>query len=81
MEVRYRKKPVRVNHVEQFMEKTSKLKGWQAPLGPGKRLWFFSRSGFDNLAKERLRELQIFHSDIFAFNALCRAVNIGEVPV
>jgi hypothetical protein len=28
-----------------------------------------------------LRELNILHSDILGFNALCRAVQIGEVPV
>jgi hypothetical protein len=59
----------------------SKIKGWQSPLREGKRLWFFSRSGFDEQAAARLRELNILHSDISGFNALCRAVGIGEVPV
>jgi predicted transcriptional regulator len=83
VEVRYRKTPVRLNDVEKFLEKLSKLKGWHrlAELPEGKRLWFFSRSGFDEQAAARLRELNILHSDISGFNALCRAVGIGEVPV
>jgi DNA-binding Lrp family transcriptional regulator len=81
VEVRYRKTPVRANEVEKFLEKLSKLEGWLPPLPEGKRLWFFSRSGFDDEAAARLHELNILHSDILGFNALCRAVGIGEVPV
>ncbi len=81
VEVRYRKESVRVSEVEKFVEKISKLEDWQLPLGPGKRLWFFSRSGFDEQAKERLRALGVLHSGILQFNALCRAVKIGEVPI
>jgi DNA-binding Lrp family transcriptional regulator len=81
VEVRYRKTPVRATDVEKFLEKLSKLEGWQLPLPEGKRLWFFSRRGFDEQTVARLRELNILHSDILGFNALCRAVNIGEVPV
>jgi DNA-binding MarR family transcriptional regulator len=81
VEVRYRKTAVRTADVEKFLEKLSKIEGWQLPLSEGKRLWFFSRHGFDAEAKARLRELNILHSDILGFNALCRAVNIGEVPV
>jgi hypothetical protein len=67
--------------VDEFLEKLSKAEGWQPPLSEDKRLWFFSRSGFDGEADARLRELGILHSDIHGFNALCRAVKIGEVPV
>jgi hypothetical protein len=83
VEVRYRKTPVRANDVEKFMKKLSKTKGWSrlAKLPAGKRLWFFSRSGFDEQATARLRELNILHSDIVGFNALCRTLNIGELPV
>jgi hypothetical protein len=81
VEVRYRKTPVRATEVEKFLEKLSKLEGWQLPLPEGKRLWFFSRRGFDDEAKARLRQLEILHCDRLGFNALCRAVGIGEVPV
>jgi hypothetical protein len=81
VEVRYRQTPMRLGDVEKFLGKVSKIKGWQSPLREGKRLWFFSRSGFDEQAAARLRELNILHSDISGFNALCRAVGIGEVPV
>jgi AAA+ ATPase superfamily predicted ATPase len=81
VEVRYRKEPVRIDDVEKFVEKISKLEDWQQPLAPGKRLWFFSRSGFDEQASQRLRELGVLHSSIAGFNALCRGVKIGEVPV
>jgi len=81
VEVKYRKTPVKINDVEKFVEKLSKLDGWQTPPAEGKRLWFFSRSGFDEQASARLRELGILHCDIHGFNALCRAVKIGEVPV
>jgi hypothetical protein len=70
--------------MEEFAEKLSKMEGWSrlaVPMSEGKRLWFFSRSGFDAQASVRLRELNILHSDIGGFNALCRAVKIGEVPV
>jgi hypothetical protein len=65
------------------IEKLSKIEEWSRPaeLPEGRRLWFFSRHGFDQQAAARLRELNIFHSDISGFNALCRAVKIGEVPV
>jgi DNA-binding Lrp family transcriptional regulator len=81
VEVKYRQTPVRLNDVEKFLEKLSKMEGWPTPLRPGKRIWFFSRHGFDAQASARLRELAILHSDIAGFNALCRAVGIGEVPV
>jgi len=81
VEVKYRKTPAKVNDVEKFLEKLSKLEGWTLPLREGKRLWFFSRCGFDEPAAARLRALNILHSDIFGFNSLCRAVQIGEVPV
>jgi DNA-binding Lrp family transcriptional regulator len=81
VEVKYRKTPVRVADVEKFLEKLSKMEGWQLPLPEGKRLWFFSRSGFDEQAAARLRELNIMHSDVLGFNAICRAVNVGELPV
>jgi DNA-binding Lrp family transcriptional regulator len=83
VEVKYRKTPVKANDVEKFMEKLSKLADWSRPAGlpAGKRLWFFSRSGFDAEAAARLRELNILHCDILGFNALCRAAKIGEVPV
>jgi len=84
VEVKYRKTPVKINDVEKFVEKLSKLDGWSREAGPlleGKRLWFFSRSGFDEQASARLRELGILHCDIHGFNALCRAVKIGEVPL
>jgi DNA-binding Lrp family transcriptional regulator len=83
VEVRYRKTPVRAADVEKFLKKLSKTKGWSraAKLPAGKRLWFFSRSGFDEQAAARLRELNILYSDIFGFNALCRVLNIGELPV
>jgi hypothetical protein len=81
VEVRYRKTPVRANEVEKFLEKLSKLEGWLPPLPGGKRLWFFSRRGFDDEAKARLRQLEILHCDRLGFNALCQAVGIGEVPV
>jgi DNA-binding Lrp family transcriptional regulator len=83
VEVKYRKTPVRAADVEKFLKKLSKTKGWSRPakLPAGKRLWFFSRRGFDEQAAARLRELNILHSDILGFNALCRAVNIGELPV
>jgi hypothetical protein len=83
VEVRYRKTPVRAADVEKFLKKLSKTKGWSrfAKLPAGKRLWFFSRSGFDEPAAARLRELKILYSDIFGFNALCRVLNIGELPV
>jgi hypothetical protein len=83
VEVKYRKAPATLNDVEKFIEKLSKLEGWSRPaeLGEGKRLWFFSRSGFDEQATARLRELNVLHCDILGFNALCRAVKIGEVPV
>ena len=81
VEVKYRRTPVQINDVEKFVEKLSKLDGWQSPLAEGKRLWFFSRHGFDDEAAARLRELNIMYSDIAGFNALCRAVKIGEVPV
>jgi DNA-binding Lrp family transcriptional regulator len=81
VEVRYRKTPVKLKDVDEFLEKLSKAEGWQPPLSEDKRLWFFSRSGFDGEADARLRELGILHSDIHVFNALCRAVKIGEVPV
>jgi hypothetical protein len=84
VEVKYRKTPVNLNVVEEFVEKLSKMEGWSRQAGPlseGKRLWFFSRRGFDAQASARLRELNILHSDIGGFNALCRAVKIGEVPV
>jgi len=84
VEVKYRKTPVKINDVEKFVEKLSKLDDWSRQAGPpaaGKRLWFFSRSGFDDQASARLRELGILHCDIYGFNALCRAVKIGEVPV
>jgi len=66
------------------VKKLSKLKGWSRQAGlpaPGKRLWFFSRHGFEEAAAARLCELAIMHSDISGFNALCRAVKIGEVPL
>jgi DNA-binding Lrp family transcriptional regulator len=81
VEVRYRKTPVKLKDVDEFLEKLSKAEGWQPPLSEDKRLWFFSRSGFEEPATARLRELNILHSDIQGFNALCRAVKIGEVPV
>jgi DNA-binding Lrp family transcriptional regulator len=83
VEVRYRKTPVRAADVEKFLKKLSKLKGWSRPakLPKGKRLWFFSRSGFDEQAAARLRELNVLHSDVLGFNALCRTLNIGELPV
>jgi hypothetical protein len=81
VEVKYRKEPVRHAEVEKFVEKLQKTEGWQPPLGEGKRLWFFSQNGFDDRAAARLRELNILHNDIGGFNALCRAVKIGEVPV
>jgi hypothetical protein len=81
VEVRYRQEPVRVADVETFAEKLSKMEDWRLPLQEGRRLWFFSRRGFDEQASARLRELNILHSDIAGFNALCRAVKIGEVPV
>jgi hypothetical protein len=83
VEVKYRKTPVKVNDVEKFIEKLSKMEGWSRPTGlsESKRLWFFSRHGFDDEAAARLRELNIMYSDILEFNALCRAVKIGEVPV
>jgi DNA-binding Lrp family transcriptional regulator len=81
VEVKYRKTPVSLSAVEKFVEKLSRTEGWQLPLREGKRLWFFSRSGFDAPASARLRELNILHSDIGGFNALCRTVKIGEVPV
>ena len=81
VEVRYRKEAVRLKDVEEFVGKVSKLEEWQLPLGAGKRLWFSSRSGFDAQASRRLRELKILHSDRVGFNALCRAVGIGELPV
>jgi AAA+ ATPase superfamily predicted ATPase len=84
VEVKYRKTPVKLKEVEKFLEKLSKMEGWSrlaGPLSEGKRLWFFSRSGFESEASARLRELNILHSDILGFNALCRAVQIGEVPV
>jgi len=83
VEVRYRRKPTTLNDVEKFLRKLSKMKGWSrlAGLREGRRLWFFSRKGFDETAAARLRELQILHSDFSGFNALCRAVKIGEVPV
>jgi len=83
VEVKYRKTPVRATEVEKFLKKLSKTKGWSRPakLPAGKRLWFFSRSGFDEPAAVRLRELKILHSDIVGFNALCRTLNIGELPV
>ncbi|MGH7594875.1 MAG: AAA family ATPase [bacterium] len=90
VEVKYRKTPVRATEVEKFLKKLSKMKGWshlaklpkgRSPDSSGKRLWFFSRSGFDEPTAARLRELNILHSDMTGFNALCRAVNIGELPV
>jgi hypothetical protein len=83
VEVKYRKTPVRSAEVEKFLKKIAKTKGWSriAKLPEGKRLWFFSRSGFDEPAAARLRELNILHSDIMGFNALCRTLNIGELPV
>jgi len=90
VEVKYRKTPVRVNDVEKFLKKLSKTKGWsriaklpegRSPGSSGKRLWFFSRRGFDAQAAARLRELKILHSDIMGFNALCRTLNIGELPI
>ena len=84
VEVRYRKKPVKLNDVEKFLRKLSKMKGWSrlsGPLREGRRLWFFARNGFDDEAAARLRELNILHSDMSGFNALCRAVKIGEVAV
>jgi hypothetical protein len=83
VEVRYRKKPVNLNDVVKFLQKLSKMKGWSrlAGLRKGKRLWFFSRHGFDDDAAARLRELGILHSDVSGFNALCRVVKIGKLPV
>jgi len=83
IEVKYRKTPAQLADVEKFIEKLSKLADWSRPAGlrAGKRLWFFSRSGFNAEAGKCLRELNILHSDILQFNALCRAVKIGEVPV
>jgi len=81
VEVKYRKAPVQINDIEKFIEKLSKFEGWQTPLSAGKRLWFFSRSGFNAEAAARLRELNILHSDLAGFRALCRAVKIGEVPI
>jgi DNA-binding Lrp family transcriptional regulator len=83
VEVRYRKTPVRAADVEKFLKKLSKTKGWArfTKLPEGKRLWLFSRSGFDEKAAARLRELNILHSDMTGFNALCRTLNIGELPV
>jgi len=84
IEVKYRRTPVKLNEVEKFVRKLSKLKDWRAfraELEAGKRLWFFSRHGFDDEAAARLRELKIMHSDISGFNALCRAARIGEVPL
>jgi hypothetical protein len=84
VEVRYRRKPAKLSDVEKFLKKLSKLKGWSRQAGPlreGKRLWFFSRHGFDDDTAARLRELEILHSDVRGFNALCRAVKIGELPV
>jgi hypothetical protein len=83
VEVKYRKTPVKTNDVEKFIEKLSKLADWSRPteLPAGKRLWFFSRRGFDAEAVARLREHKILHCDIFGFNALCRAAKIDEVPV
>jgi len=83
VEVKYRKTPVKLNDVEKFVEKLSKLEGWSRQAGPlatGKRLWFFSRRGFEAEAAARLRELRILHSDVFGFNALCRAIKMGELP-
>jgi len=84
VEVRYRKKQATLNDVEKFLRKLSKMKGWSRLAGPlreGRRLWFFSRNGFNDEAAARLRELDILHSDLSGFNALCRAVKIGEVAV
>jgi hypothetical protein len=84
VEVRYRRKPATLNDVETFLRKLSKMKGWSRLAGPlreGRRLWFFSRNGFNDQAAARLRELEILHSDLSGFNALCRAVKIGEVAV
>jgi len=84
VEVRYRRKPATLNDVEKFFRKLSKMKGWSRLAGPlreGRRLWFFSRNGFNDEAAARLRELKILHSDLSGFNALCRAVKIGEVAV
>jgi len=84
IEVKYRKTPAQLKDVEKFIEKLSKLADWQTPLSADKPRtagWFFSRSGFNDEADKRLRELKILHSDINGFNALCRAVKIGEVPV
>jgi Mn-dependent DtxR family transcriptional regulator len=84
VEVRYRRKPATLNDVETFLRKLSKMKGRSRLAGPlreGRRLWFFSRNGFNDQAAARLRELEILHSDLSGFNALCRAVKIGEVAV
>jgi len=81
VEVKYRKTPARISDIKKFEEKLSKMEGWQRPFQAGQRLWFFSRSGFDHEAAARLRELNILHCDIIGFNALCRAVGIGELPV
>ncbi len=81
VEVKYRRKPLMLNDVEKFLRKLSKMKGWRLPLREGRRICFFSRKGFDAAAAARLRELKIPHSDLAGFNALCRAVKIGEVAV
>jgi hypothetical protein len=79
VEVKFRRKPVRLAEVEKFLDKVSKLTGWQIPAEQGKRLWFFSRSGFDRQASARLRELGILHSDLAGFERLCETVGIGKV--
>ncbi len=80
VEVKYRKTPIRATEVEKFLKKISKTKGWSriAELPKEKRLWFFSRSGFDEPAAARLRELNILHSDIMGFNILCGRLTLAN---
>lgn len=81
VEVKYWDRAIPLEQIDRFFEKLEKVVGWRFPLETGNRIWYFSKNGFEPRAKQRLEELRIWHSDLNGFNQLCRAVNIGEVPV
>ena len=81
VEVKYWKKPVSIKDVEKFIEKVQKYEGWSVPPSKDRRLWFFSKYGFQEQAKKKLQTLGILHSDIHGFNLLCQAAGIGMLPI
>jgi len=81
VEVKYWNKPVSLKEVEKFIANVPKYEGWSVPPTNDERLWFFSKSGFQEQARQKLQELGILHSDIHGFNVLCQAAKVGMLPV